>query len=247
MKNSVKRISFFSIRLVIGMLLFTGFNLEIKAQEKKMEPSETKEIVSKVYSIKDNFVNMFLIQDGENYIAVDAGNDIKAIENEFKTLQINPDKVIAVLLTHSDGDHVAALKLFKNATVYLSIDEEQMINGTTNRMKNYHNKIDATKYILLADNQTIQILNLKIKGISTPGHTPGSMSYLVSEKYLFVGDAFSLTNGKIDKPNEVYTDDMKTAILSFVKIANLPKAEYVFTAHTGYSSDYKNAVNTQLK
>ena len=61
MKHSVKRISFFSIRLVIGMLLFTGFNLEIKAQEKKMEPTETKEIVSKVYSIKDNFVNMICV------------------------------------------------------------------------------------------------------------------------------------------------------------------------------------------
>ncbi|MGZ5540013.1 MAG: hypothetical protein ACXW1O_08215 [Halobacteriota archaeon] len=38
-----------------------------------------------------------------------------------------------MFLTHTDNDHVGGLNLFKNADVYLSIDEEQMINRTTPR------------------------------------------------------------------------------------------------------------------
>jgi hypothetical protein len=40
---------------------------------------------------------------------------------------------------------------------------------------------------------------------------------------------------------------METAIKSFSKIKNLPGTEYIFTGHTGYTNDYKNAVNTELK
>jgi glyoxylase-like metal-dependent hydrolase (beta-lactamase superfamily II) len=190
---------------------------------------------------------MFLLKDSDEYVAIDAGGNIETIEKELETLKINPDKVVAILLTHTDGDHVAALKLFKKAAVYLSKDEEQMINGKTTRLMKSHNEIDVKTYKILSDQQKIRIGNLNITAISTPGHTPGSMSYLINEKYLFVGDAFGLTNGKIDKPNSIFTDDMPTAIQSFHKIAHLPTVEYVFTAHSGYSNNYKNAVNTQLK
>ncbi len=227
------------ILIVIVALIMGGFMLKMKSETKKINVVDTKEVVHNIFAIKDSYVNMYLVKDSNNYVAIDAGNDIKTIENELKILSIDPDKVVAVLLTHTDRDHVAALKLFKNARVYLSTNEEQMINGKTTRLLNSHNKIDASEYTLLNDQQTIQIGNLSIKGILTPGHTPGSMSYLINNKFLFVGDAFSLINGKIDKPNEYFTKDMKTSIQSLAKIAGLPQAEYIFTGHTGVSSDYK--------
>lgn len=235
------------IFVVILVLLMGGFYMKLKSEIKNMQVVETKELVQNIFSIKDSYVNMFLIKDNSNYIAIDAGKDIDSIKMGLKLLNINPDKVVAVLLTHSDGDHVGALTLFKNATVYLSKDEEQMINGNTTRLLTSHNKIDVKTYNMLSDQQKIKIGNISITGILTPGHTPGSICYLINEKYLFVGDAFGLTNGKIDKPNPIFTDDMPTAIQSFHKIAHLPTVEYVFTAHTGYTNDYKNAVDTQLK
>lgn len=230
------------ILIVIVALIMGGFMLKMKSETKKMNVVETKEVVHNIFAIKDSYVNMYLVKDSNNYVAIDAGNNIETIENELKSLSINPEKIVAVLLTHTDRDHVAALKLFKNARVYLSTVEEQMINGKTTRLLNSHNKIEVTEYSLLDDQQTIQIGNLSIKAILTPGHTPGSMSYLMNEKYLFVGDAFGLLNGKIDRPNEFFTKDMKTAIQSLAKIANLPQAEYIFTGHTGISSDYKAAM-----
>jgi len=70
---------------------------------------------------------------------------------------------------------------------------------------------------------------------------------VINNKYLFVGDAFGLKEEKIDKPNKFFSMDLKTAIKSFDKISNLPQVDYIFTAHNGYSADYKNAVKTELK
>jgi len=243
MNKIVKR-----ILIVIGIiaLLFTlisvGFIMKFKSETKGMHIIETKKIIDNIYSINDSFVNLFLIQDGNQYIAVDAGNNIEKVTGELKKLNINPDKIIAVMLTHTDRDHVAALKLFKNAKVYFSAQEVQMINGKKSKFLFFGNKIDSKEYTLLQDQQMLTIGNIKIKGILTPGHTSGSMCYLVNDKYLFVGDALSIKDGKIGKFNEFFNMDHKMAIKSIVNITKLPEAEYIFSAHYGYTNDYKNAV-----
>jgi len=104
-----------------------------KSEIDSMSPLETKKVMENVTSIKDKYVNMYLIKDEDSYIAFDAGDDVDIIEQEFIKLKINPDKVTAVFITHSDFDHVAAIGLFKNADIYLSKQEEQLINGETSR------------------------------------------------------------------------------------------------------------------
>jgi hydroxyacylglutathione hydrolase len=235
------------ILIVILVLIAVGFGVKMKSEIKKMHVIETKEIVQNVYSVKNSFVNMFLIKDSDNYIAIDAGADAKVIKNELNTLKIDTSKIVAVFLTHGDGDHTAALSTFKNAKIYLAREEEQMINGKTAKMMGVHNKISRSDYSLIDDGQKLSVGKTEVVCILTPGHTPGSMSYLINGKYLFVGDAFGLKDGKVTKPNSFFSKDMKTAIESFGKINNLPDAEYIFTAHTGFSNDYKNAVKTELK
>ena len=248
MNKSVKSILIGTGTLAVLLaLVMGGFMLKMKSELKHMHVIETGEVVHSVYTIKDSFVNMFLVKDSDKYVAIDSGSDLVVIAAELKKLGIDHDKVNAVLLTHSDGDHVGALKLFKNAVVYLSRDEEQMINGTKTKLLFFHNKLDRKEYTLLNDQQTIQVGNVRIKAIMTPGHTPGSMSYLVNDSCLFVGDAFGLKDGKVDKPNKFFSGDMKKAVQSFSRITNLPGVKYIFTAHNGFSNDYKSAVNTRLE
>ena len=242
MKRILKRILLGAgILLLILVLLFAGYMIKAKSEMNKMTPVETKEIVHNLFAIHDTFVNLYLIKDSSQYIAIDAGNNARNVSEELKKLEINPDQIVAVLLTHSDGDHVAALRLFKNAKVYLSLHEEGLINGTKSRFLIFGNKIDARDYKTLEDGQNINIGNLRIKGILTPGHTPGSMCYLVNDRYLFTGDALSLKAGKIYKFNEFFNMDTKTAIYSMAKITQITGAEYLFTAHYGYTDNYKDA------
>lgn len=243
MKKALKRVLLgLGLVIILIVLFFVGYWIKAQSEVKKLTPVETKEIVDNLFSVQDSFSNIYLINDGGRYIAVDAGNDIGVVSEELNKLNINPDSVVAVLLTHSDGDHVASLKLFKNAKIYLSKDEEQMINGEKSRFLFFGNKIDSEEYTLIEDGQTINIGNITIKGILTPGHTPGSMCYLINNKYLFTGDLLSLKSGKIDKFNEFFNMDTETAIKSIGIITEIPESEYILTAHYGYSDDYKNAV-----
>ena len=170
------------IVIIIILLFFGGYLLKAKSELKQMTPIETKEIVANLFSIQDSFSNLYLIKSGTQYIAIDAGNNMDTVSRELKRLNINPDMVVAVLLTHTDGDHVAALKLFRNAKVYLSRQEEPLINGKKSRFLFFGNKIAAKEYSLINDQQAVSIGNINIKGILTPGHTPGSMCYLVNNK-----------------------------------------------------------------
>ncbi len=248
MKKIIKRSLWgVGILLLVITLVIVSFSIKIKAELKKMNPVETKEIVKNIYAVNDTFVNMYLVKDSDHYVAIDAGNNIESIKNQLHKLNIDPTKIIAVLLTHSDHDHVAAIPLFKNANVYLASAEEQMINGKTARVMGTYNKLPVKNYTLISDHQFLNLGGIKIENILTPGHTPGSMSYLINDKYLFVGDAFGLENGKIIKPNPMFTNDMPTAIRSFQKIKNLSHVTYIFTGHTGYTNNYRNAVNTNLK
>ncbi len=207
---------------VVTLLYFLKFNSEIK----KMSPLPTQFITDGIYSVKTEFVNFYIIQNDDNYIAIDAGNDIKLASIELKNMNIDIQKVTGVFLTHRHFDHIAALKLFKNAKIYIS------------KIEGYNAKYNSN-YIFLEDNQLIEINKLKIKCILTPGHTKGSMSYLINGKYLFIGDTMSLNNGHAELFNKFFNSNSEIQKQSIKKISLIPDASYIFTAHYGYSSDFK--------
>lgn len=249
MKKTVKRILIgLSIGLLILLLVVSMFNIKsetdkikFNSETDKMTPLETQEIVEGVYSIKDSYVNLFLIKSGDKYIAIDAGNNLESVKQEMEKLNIDHQKVVAVFLTHSHADHVGALELFKNATIYISREEEQMINRQTSRFSIFKNKLNYD-YELVEDNQIINISDLKIKGILTPGHTPGSMCYLINDKYLFTGDTMSLKSGNVDVFNDFFNMDTKTQRKSLKKLTGFPEVKYIFTAHYGFTDNYKKAL-----
>jgi len=68
------------------------------------------------------------------------------------------------------------------------------------------------------------------------------MAYLVNDKYLFTGDILSLKEGKIAPIPSFFNMDTPQAIASMEIIRHIPTAQYIFTAHWGYTNDYKTAI-----
>ena len=231
------------ILILLVVILFVWYGIRAKSETKKMNPAETGQLTDSIYAIKDSFVNLYLIKSGNSYVAIDAGNSVDAVIQGLNKLRICPDNVVAVLLTHTDGDHVAALKLFSKASVYISKQEEKMINGEVSRFLFFGNSLNGRAYTTLEDNQELNILNIKVKGILVPGHTEGSMCFVVNDTFLFTGDALSLKNGKVDKFNKLFNMDSEMAAKSMDKLTNLPNVKYIFTAHHGYTNDYSTAFN----
>ncbi len=222
------------IGAILGLvLLLVGVCLvKLYVETRKMTPVGTGEILEGVYAVRDGYVNLFLIKAGQAYIAFDAGNNADHIQKELSRMNIDPGMVAAVFLTHSDADHTAGLGLFPNAAIYISKQEEQMINGRTTRLLIVKNKIKQTCEFL-EDNQILAISGVNVRGILMPGHTPGSMNYLINDGLLFAGDSMSLKDGKILTFNDMFNMDSKTHEMSLRKLALVSGVNYILTAHYG--------------
>jgi hydroxyacylglutathione hydrolase len=243
MKKFFRKILIFLGTLAgIILLLFILYIVRARSAIRQMTPVETMQITDDVYAIKDVFVNMYLVKDGGNFIAIDAGNKKRHIKDGLQYLNIDAEKVTAILLTHSDRDQTGAISLFKDAKVYLPKDEEQMINGETGRFLFFGNHLYVKDYKLL-DDEIVWIGELKILPIPTPGHTPGSTCYVINDKYLFTGDALSLNASGIDLFPKFINKNARRAKNSMNKITNLNNVQYIFTGHYGYTDDYKTAVS----
>ena len=115
-----------------------------------------------------------------------------------------------------------------------------MINGETVRFLIQKNKLNST-YQTLEDQEVIEVGKHLVMGILTPGHTPGSMCYLLDGIYLFSGDNMRLKKGKLVNFNKLFNMDTKKQLQSLKKIKNIPTIKYIFTAHYGFNSDIQTA------
>jgi glyoxylase-like metal-dependent hydrolase (beta-lactamase superfamily II) len=255
--NKLLKTVLISIGVVLGLVVLFVVILFVSMQREfsKMVAVETQEITENVYVIQDiapvgSSVYMYLVKSGDQYIAIDAATTPNVVQGEFDKLGIDPADVAIVLLTHTDIDHIGALNLFDNATIYLSEDEEQMIDGRTPRFMNSYNTLDDN-YELIEDGQVLELLGLKVEGVLTPGHTPGSMSFIIDDKYLFVGDTMGLDEGAAYTGSGlvglIYYMDADAQQKSMHKLASLTGIEYIFTGHHGYTTDHVTAFANLIK
>ena len=240
--NALKLLKRIVIIITALVIIFVGvfgyYGFRSFSEMRKMKPADTSEIIDSISVLKDNSNNMYIIEGTDGYVAVDTALNPSIINRELGKLEIPADEVRAVLLTHTDSDHTGSIGLFKNAKVYISDAEEQMINGKTVRtMFIFKNKLEH-QCDLLRDGQEIELCGLKIRCVLTPGHTPGSMSYIINDKYLFTGDTLSLKDGKAEVFNDFYNMDSGEEMKSIEKLSGHTGIEDLFTAHYGYSKDF---------
>ena len=206
-------------------------------------PVATGQVAENVYAVRVGDVNMFIYADGDHAIAVDAAYSGDALREELQRLPINPQSVTHLFLTHGDVDHAGGLDLFPNAQVYLSRDEEQMVDGTIPRLFwLYHSPRIERAYTLLVGGDVITVGTIEVQAIATPGHTPGSLSYLVNDTVLFTGDTLTLQNGLVHTFYRLFNMDVPTQRESIRKLARLQGVALLCTAHTGCTTDWDRAM-----
>ena len=208
-----------------------------------MKPVETGKIAAangenslEIYALKNNIGTAFFIKADEGYIMFDAGTNAGKFSKSLSELGIGANDVKWIFLTHSDGDHVASLPLFPDAPIRMYADELQMVNGTAKRNAIASNKmpagIDINKIILLSDGQELSVGGVGIRCFAAPGHTPGSMMYLINGDCLITGDVFSIKKGKIGI--HPFTMDEKTAKATIERLGEtISGSPLVLTSHFG--------------
>jgi glyoxylase-like metal-dependent hydrolase (beta-lactamase superfamily II) len=172
---------------------------------------------------------------------LDGGSDSNAIETALDENNISVSDIKWILLTHSDSDHTAALSLFPNAEIYMSEDEIKFVNGTVKRSILGYNDIPVNidEINLLQDRQELLFGGIIVECIKTPGHTDGSMVYLIDGKYLFTGDAVKTDGKKLSVHPFTMDKSLANQTIETLKDMINDNGYTVFTSHYGY---YENPV-----
>ena len=136
--------------------------------------------------------NCYIIFDDKDSIIIDPGDDFDLIDNAITQNELVPS---AVLLTHGHFDHVGAVKSLKekyNIKVYMNSDDLELLSFM--RTKDFDIDVDIKNL------EEIFVGNIKIKCIKTPGHSKGSVCYIIDD-FLFSGDTlFAGSIGRCDLP-----------------------------------------------
>jgi glyoxylase-like metal-dependent hydrolase (beta-lactamase superfamily II) len=217
------------ILIAVALLFYIRFHNGTKS----MTPSETGSINDSVWCIRDKFVNAYIFKAKNSFLMIDAGISKNNFSTELKKVGILPEQITMLLLTHTDGDHIGAIGLFKNAAIYMHKDEEQMINGTTGKTKYYKTKWKYGPYNLLTDNDSLYMDGLKIKVIHTQGHTPGSVCYIISGDYLVSGDNLIVSNRNYEHFVEMFNMNTPEQVKSLRLLPAPGTFKYILTGHHG--------------
>ena len=141
--------------------------------------------------------------------------------------------VEAVLLTHSHWDHIGDLKKIQshfNVPVYVHpSDRENVVKPGSDRLPLIYPIEGIEPDFDLEDNAVFQVGHLELRVITTPGHTPGSVCfYLSQEKVLFSGD--TLFKGSIGSTS-LPTGEPHKIWQSLQTLKRLPDETVVYPGH----------------
>ena len=143
----------------------------------------------------------FLVNDENQAILIDCGESYKKIKQAESE---NGFIVKAVLLTHAHFDHSGCAKKLQDdgVKIYISkLDAPKLLNDL-NLGNDFGREFDyLTADNTFEDGDELNICGIKIKVIATPGHTDGSVTFMLDDM-LFTGDTLFLESiGRTDEIN----------------------------------------------
>lgn len=180
--------------------------------------------------------NCSIVADGEKKraIVIDPGGDLEAIRGRVRALGVTVD---AIVHTHTHVDHVGCTAELQRETgapasiheadrfLYDLLPVQAQLVGTPVPLVA---DVDGA----LVDGRTIRAGGIELAVLHTPGHTPGSCSFVLlggSETLVFAGDTLFRTSiGRTDLWGGDYTTLLKSI---HSKLLALPDDALVITGH----------------
>ncbi|HJX24082.1 MAG TPA: MBL fold metallo-hydrolase [Candidatus Bathyarchaeia archaeon] len=194
------------------------------------------EIVEGIHQVEGIIGNVFIVGDQDGLTIVDTGmpRNAEKILDYIRKMNHKPSDVSTIVLTHCHVDHVGSahdLKELTKAKVAVHEMDADFVAGK--KVLPVHKGVAGLAVrafsglmkpkpvqpdTALKENDRVGELVV----VHTPGHTPGSISLLFpAKRALFVGDAIRVEDDKIAGPSEQYSFNIKLAMESVEKIAQL--------------------------
>ena len=181
--------------------------------------------------------NCYVVNDSKtNCVIIDPGSEAKHIIEYIESKQQN---VLAILNTHAHYDHIGAVTMLKSkfsVPFYLHSKDLKVLKYANL----YRHLFDADETISLPKidyyidqiETPIRLGDFSIQVLFTPGHTQGSVCFLI-EDCLFAGDTFFKGKiGRVDLPG----GDKNALCNSLKNLSMLPPKIKIYPGHGGTST-----------
>lgn len=153
--------------------------------------------------------NCWVVSDGAGGPAavIDPGDDVDAVLDVLGERELS-----LVILTHGHFDHLGACRALveaRPAPIVIHREDAEFITsaeGTGGALFGFHGHIAPAADCIVDDGDVLELGNLAMEVVHTPGHTPGSICLLVRDPssgspHLFSGDTlFAGSVGRSDFP-----------------------------------------------
>ena len=171
----------------------------------------------------------YIIASAKGREAVIIDPVLENVEDYINILKELELKLVKVIDTHIHADHITGASKLKQVT-----------NCTT--IMGEHTPADTVE-IKVKDDEIINIDNLKIRSMYTPGHTSDSYSFLL-DNYLFTGDTLLINGtGRTDFQNGSSKDAYNSLFNNLLK---LPEETLVYPGHD-YNGKFSSTIGNEKK
>lgn len=177
--------------------------------------------------------NCYIIEGEHELLVIDPGDNGDFLIKKLKQYR---KKVSAILLTHAHFDHIGAVDEIVNefdVMVYVHPEEKSWLTDTE---KNGSKKFAMYQLPQVVQHTIPQVMEpgeyefgeFKFIALHTPGHSPGSLTFVIDD-FAIVGD--TLFKGGIGR-TDLYKGDTKTLLNSIEdKLLELDPSTTVFPGH----------------
>lgn len=189
--------------------------------------------------------NAYLLidEDSKEAIVIDVGGDFEIINSELETYDA---KLKFILNTHGHFDHILGEREAQKTVdvpVYIHENDKTLVENLPKQLERFgfsKNAESPKNIITFTENDTFKLGEHEIKVLHTPGHTPGSVCFLVGNS-LFSGDTLFYTSvGRTDFEGGSF-EQLKNSIVN--KLFTLDDNIDVYPGHDskttiGYEKKY---------
>lgn len=192
--------------------------------------------------------NCYIIETkNKNGVIIDAGDEAEKIIEFYERKGITIKKI---LITHGHFDHIGAVSAIvakTGAHVYIHPSDAAKLQSPEKSLATIipdHKFNKVTKYEPIFEGDTITVDELTFKVMHTPGHSKGSVCYILDD-IIFSGDTiFCGSVGRTDFPD----GDLDEIVSSAKRIAKLKGDYTIYCGHEKSTTlDYERKNNAYMR
>ncbi len=178
--------------------------------------------------------NCYVVSDDNGTCAIiDCDGNPRPLFDYIEENKLNPTHI---LLTHGHDDHIGAVEMVKEkygcTLVAAKAEATLLADPCLNLSAMMSGSVALYPDVLLEDGDDVKVGDLEFSAMLTPGHTAGSLCYIIKDQ-IFSGDTlFQSSCGRTDLP----TGDWGTIMKSLARLRDLSGDYTVYPGHGPYTS-----------